>query len=287
MDVTENGDTAADRSRHLPAAQPGRRLHQAGLPAAPAGRGTSPPGTSLKLRAARRRTRPTRATPRARPRRGVDPGQEPRTARADDPKHRAATVACRRRRWRSTCRRTTRCARNVTPAAPSAPHALERRHPNAMVCSRWRGNAITGGDRQHATRLQQKNADGGWTRSRAASRVPNTPSPTAAPRQKGHGRYRVSTSNESPESEPSAASSEVKVDEDRAKRSSRERLTRTGLRGRRGLVQGQRGSVVQLERRPEARRRKCGERREPVQLRHDRVAADVRHEWLAHRVWDR
>ena len=101
--------------------------------------------------------------------------------------------------------------------------------------------------------LQQKNADGGWETVASGLTSPEYAFTNGAPEAEGTWTFRVSASNESPESEFSPPSSEVKVDETAPNAPAAKRLTRTGLRGRRWLVQGQRRSVVQLERRPEAR----------------------------------
>ena len=124
---------AADRPPGLPAAEPRRRLHQTGLPAAPA-------GMEGGLRA-RRQARAARADSTSAP--GYCPpatcARPPRRTRC---RCRTSNCGCRRRTpraapkaWcrrprRSTCRRATRWRATSCPAAPGAPKQTSGSNPN-------------------------------------------------------------------------------------------------------------------------------------------------------------
>ena len=147
MDVAENGETAARRARHLQAHQPGRRLHQAGLPAAPAGversRGARPEAAAADLRLGLR----TQLLERHHERR-VDQRQEPRTARADYPE-----TGQRRRIDRKATAEVPAAGlhpvtqRDAGPAECTAP--LERRHAEREWCIHACVGTSAGGDCQH------------------------------------------------------------------------------------------------------------------------------------------
>ena len=102
-------------------------------------------------------------------------------------------------------------SRDVTPAAPSAPHLSSGVTPNAsgVFTLAWEPT-------QTATvttyTLQQKNASGSWTTVATGLTSPEYAFTAGSPEAEGTWTFRVSTSNESPESEFSPASSEVKVD---------------------------------------------------------------------------
>jgi hypothetical protein len=103
-------------------------------------------------------------------------------------------------------------ARNVVPAAPSAPVLSSGSNPNAngQFTLSWAPS-------QAATAptytLEHKNASGGW--STVASGLTSTEYAftSGSPEGEGTWTYRVTESNESPPGEASPASAEVKVDE--------------------------------------------------------------------------
>jgi hypothetical protein len=103
-------------------------------------------------------------------------------------------------------------SRDVTPAAPSAPQLSSGATPNAtgVFTLAWEPT-------QAATvstyTLQQKDADGSWETVASGLTSPEYAFTNGAPEAEGTWTFRVSTSNESPESEFSSPSSEVKVDE--------------------------------------------------------------------------
>ncbi len=103
-------------------------------------------------------------------------------------------------------------SRDVTPAAPSAPHLSSATTPNAtgVFTLAWEPS-------QAATvstyALQQENAAGGWETVASGLTSPEYAFTNGAPEAEGTWTFRVSASNESPESEFSAPSSPVKVDE--------------------------------------------------------------------------
>ena len=149
---------------------PRRRVHQAGLPAAPAGLEGRKPGTSLKLElliadstyarnsssATSRRTRSRSGTSNCACRRS---------------RHRAATVEWCRSRSRKYLPPGYTLARNVIPAAPTAPHLSSGATPNnnGQFTLAWEPT-------QAATAttytLEHKNADGGWSTRRQRSHQP-------------------------------------------------------------------------------------------------------------------
>ncbi len=102
-------------------------------------------------------------------------------------------------------------SRNVTPAAPTAPHLSSGATPNntGVFTLAWEAT-------QAATvttyTLQQKNATGAWETLASGLTNPEYAFTNGAPEAEGTWTFRVSTSNESPESEFSVPSSEVKVD---------------------------------------------------------------------------
>jgi hypothetical protein len=103
-------------------------------------------------------------------------------------------------------------ARNVTPASPGTPHLSSGSTPNksGVFTLAWEPS-------QAATALtytlQQKNADGTWTTVASGLSSPEYAFTAGSPEAEGTWTYRVSAANEGPESENSAASAEVKVDE--------------------------------------------------------------------------
>jgi hypothetical protein len=103
-------------------------------------------------------------------------------------------------------------ARNVTPAAPSAPHLLSGANPNAngVFTLAWEPS-------QAATAptytLQQKSSSGAWSTVASGLTNPEYAFATGSPETEGTWTYRVAVANEGPESEYSPASAEVKVDE--------------------------------------------------------------------------
>ena len=103
-------------------------------------------------------------------------------------------------------------ARNVTPAAPIAPHVSSGANPSAsgIFTLAWEPS-------QAATApsytLQQKNASGGWSTVASGLTSPEYAFTAPSPESEGTWTYRVAVANEGPESEYSPASSEVKVDE--------------------------------------------------------------------------
>jgi hypothetical protein len=102
-------------------------------------------------------------------------------------------------------------ARNVTPAAPGAPKVSSGANPNAngQFSLSWEAS-------QEATApsftLQHKNAAGAWSTVATGLGTSYTFG-SGNPEAEGTWTYRVTESNESPDSEASAASEEVKVDE--------------------------------------------------------------------------
>jgi hypothetical protein len=103
-------------------------------------------------------------------------------------------------------------ARNVTPAAPTAPHVSSGANPNAsgVFTLAWEPS-------QAATAptytLQQKNASGGWNTVASGLTSPEYAFTAGSPEAEGTWTYRVAVANEGPESEYSPASAEVKVDQ--------------------------------------------------------------------------
>jgi hypothetical protein len=103
-------------------------------------------------------------------------------------------------------------ARNVIPAAPGAPVLASGSTPNAdgVFTLSWEPTQAA---TQPSYTLQHKNAGGEW--SNVATGLTSTEYAFTSGSQEAEGTwtYRVTESNEGPESEPSAASAEVKVDE--------------------------------------------------------------------------
>jgi hypothetical protein len=103
-------------------------------------------------------------------------------------------------------------ARNVTPAAPNAPHVSGGANPSAsgVFTLAWEPS-------QAATAptytLQQKNASGGWSTVASGLTSPEYAFTAGSPETEGTWTYRVAVANEGPESEYSSASAEVKVDQ--------------------------------------------------------------------------
>ena len=102
-------------------------------------------------------------------------------------------------------------SRNVTPAAPSAPQLSSGATPNASGVFTLAWEATQAASVSTYT-LQQKDADGGWETVASGLTSPEYAFTNGGPEAEGTWTFRVSTSNESPESEFSSASSEVKVD---------------------------------------------------------------------------
>ena len=102
-------------------------------------------------------------------------------------------------------------ARNVIPAAPSAPVLSSGSNPNAngQFTLSWRPS-------QAATAptytLEHKNASGGWSTVASGLTSAEYTFTSGSPEGEGTWTYRVTESNESSASEPSAASAEVTVD---------------------------------------------------------------------------
>jgi hypothetical protein len=103
-------------------------------------------------------------------------------------------------------------ARNVIPAAPTAPTLTSGSNPNAngVFSLGWEPS-------QAATApsytLEHKNAGGGWSMVASGLAKPEYAFTGGSPEGEGTWTYRVTESNEGSPSEPSAASVEVKVDE--------------------------------------------------------------------------
>jgi hypothetical protein len=103
-------------------------------------------------------------------------------------------------------------ARNVIPAAPTAPLVTSGSNPNAngVFSLGWEPS-------QAATApsytLEHKNASGGWSTVAGGLAKPEYAFTGGSPEPEGTWTYRVTESNEGSPSEPSPASVEVKVDE--------------------------------------------------------------------------
>jgi hypothetical protein len=103
-------------------------------------------------------------------------------------------------------------ARNVIPAAPSAPQLTAGSNPNAngQFTLSWEST-------QAATApsytLEHKNASGGWSSVASGLTSPEYTFGSGNPEGEGTWTYRVTESNESGQSEASTASESVKVDE--------------------------------------------------------------------------
>ena len=262
----------------LPAAEPGRRLHQADLPAAPAGvEGGSRP--RAEARAARGRLRPTCATP-PRPTRCRSRNLELRVPTIDPPR--------KRRRHGAGAAAALPAAglhagaqRGALGADRAGAH--ERRNPNnnGQFTLTWESTQAADPTDLHAPAQERlRRLEHG---RRAASRARPTRSLRGNPEGEGTWNYRVTESNESSESEPSGESEAIKVDETAPNPPARERRPGARLRGWRRLVQGQRRSVVRLRRGPEPVGWERRQRRRPdlgpgpADVQHQRLARSVRH----------
>jgi hypothetical protein len=101
-------------------------------------------------------------------------------------------------------------ARNVTPAAPTAPQLMSGSNPNGdgVLTLGWEPT-------QAATApsytLEHKNASGGWSTVASGLAKPEYAFTAGSPEAEGTWTYRVTESNEGSPSEASAASPEVKV----------------------------------------------------------------------------
>ncbi len=103
-------------------------------------------------------------------------------------------------------------SRNVTPAAPTTPHLSSGSSPNATGVFTLAWEAAQAATATTYT-LQQKNASGGWETVASGLTSAEYAFTGGSPEAEGTWTFRVSASNESPESEFSPASGEVKVDE--------------------------------------------------------------------------
>jgi hypothetical protein len=103
-------------------------------------------------------------------------------------------------------------ARNVTPAAPSAPRLSSGSTPNAngVFTLAWEASQTAA---ETAYTLQQKSASGGWETLATGLTHPEYAFTAGGPESEGTWTYRVSASNEGPAGEYSPPSAEVKVDE--------------------------------------------------------------------------
>ena len=103
-------------------------------------------------------------------------------------------------------------ARNEVPATPGVPQLSSGTTPNAngVFTLSWEASQAAA-DLTYT--LQHKNASGGWSTVASGLTSPEYAFTAGSPEAEGTWTYRVSASNESPESEYSAASAEVKVDE--------------------------------------------------------------------------
>jgi hypothetical protein len=102
-------------------------------------------------------------------------------------------------------------SRDVTPAAPSTPHLSSGSTPNDTGVFTLAWEAAQAATATTYT-LQQKNASGGWETVASGLTSAEYAFTSGTPEAEGTWTFRVSASNESPESEFSPASSEVKVD---------------------------------------------------------------------------
>ena len=168
-------------------------------------------------------------------------------------------------------------ARNVIPAAPTAPVFSGGTNPNnsGQFTLTWEATQAA---TQPTYTLQHKNASGGWSTVASGLTSPSYTFTLISPEGEGTWNYRVTESNESSESEPSGESEAIKVDKSRTQPAGRERRPRTRLRGRRRLVQGHRGSVLRLRRRPQPDGGR--ERRQRRRPSLDPGRSDVQHERL-------
>jgi hypothetical protein len=103
-------------------------------------------------------------------------------------------------------------ARNVTPATPGVPQLASGSTPNAsgVFTLSWEPSQAAAA---LTYTLAQKNASGSWETLASGLTSPEYAFTAGSPEAEGTWTYRVSASNESPASEYSASSAEVKVDE--------------------------------------------------------------------------
>jgi hypothetical protein len=102
-------------------------------------------------------------------------------------------------------------ARNVTPAAPTAPQLTGGSNPNANGVFSLGWEASQAATAPSYT-LEHKNASGGWSTVASGLAKPEYSFTGGSPEAEGTWTYRVTESNEGSPSEPSAASAGVKVD---------------------------------------------------------------------------
>jgi hypothetical protein len=102
-------------------------------------------------------------------------------------------------------------ARNVTPATPGVPSLSSGSTPNksGVFTLAWAPSQAAAA---LTYTLQHKNASGGWSTVASGLTSPEYAFSGGSPEEEGTWTYRVSASNEGPESEYSSASAEVKVD---------------------------------------------------------------------------
>ena len=103
-------------------------------------------------------------------------------------------------------------ARNVVPAAPTAPMLSSGSNPNnsGQFTLTWEATQAA---TQPTYTLQHKNASGGWSTVASGLTSPTYTFASGNPEGEGTWNYRVTESNESSESEPSGESEAIKVDE--------------------------------------------------------------------------
>ncbi len=103
-------------------------------------------------------------------------------------------------------------ARNEIPSAPGTPYLTSGANPNdnGVFALAWEPSQAASG---LTYTLQHKNASGGWNDVASGLTSPTYAFTGGNPEDEGTWTYRVTASNESPDSEPSGASEEIKVDE--------------------------------------------------------------------------
>ncbi len=103
-------------------------------------------------------------------------------------------------------------ARNVAPAAPSAPQLKSGTTPNnsGVFTLAWEPTQTAA---EPSYTLQHKNSSGGWSTVASGLSSPEYAFTSGSPESEGTWTYRAVETNEGGESEPSSPSSEVKVDE--------------------------------------------------------------------------
>jgi hypothetical protein len=103
-------------------------------------------------------------------------------------------------------------ALDVTPAAPSAPRLTSGSTPNdsGVFTLAWEPSQPVAAA---SYTLQRRNAEGGWSTVASGLSSPEYAFTEGSPAGEGTWRYRVTESNEGPESEPSQESEPVVVDE--------------------------------------------------------------------------